>query len=50
LTVAENIGYGLKIRGTGTAERKARVAELVALTGIEGLESARCPNNRSPKL
>jgi putative spermidine/putrescine transport system ATP-binding protein len=41
MTVAENIGYGLKIRGLGAAERKARVAELVALTGIEGLEQRR---------
>jgi putative spermidine/putrescine transport system ATP-binding protein len=41
MNVAENIGYGLKIRGIGTAERKARVAELVALTGIEGLERRR---------
>ncbi len=37
MNVAENIGYGLKIRGIGKAEREARVAELVALTGIEGL-------------
>jgi putative spermidine/putrescine transport system ATP-binding protein len=41
MNVAENIGYGLKIRGVGAAERKARVAELVALTGIEGLEQRR---------
>jgi putative spermidine/putrescine transport system ATP-binding protein len=41
MTVAENIGYGLKIRGLGAAERKARVAELVALTGIGGLEQRR---------
>ena len=41
MTVGENIGYGLKIRGLGAAERKARVAELVALTGIEGLEQRR---------
>lgn len=41
MTVAENIGYGLKIRGVARAERDARVAELVALTGIEGLEHRR---------
>ena len=41
MTVAENIGYGLKIRGVGKSERAARVAELVALTGIEGLEDRR---------
>jgi len=38
MNVAENIGYGLKIRGVGAAERARRVAELVALTRIEGLE------------
>jgi len=41
MNVAENIGYSLKIRGVGKAERAARVAELVALTGIEGLERRR---------
>ena len=41
MTVADNIGYGLKIRGVGAAERKARIAELVALTGIEGLVQRR---------
>ncbi len=41
MNVAENIGYGLKIRGVKDAERKARIAELVALTGIEGLEHRR---------
>ncbi len=41
MTVAENIGYGLKIRGVGKSERAASVAELVALTGIEGLEDRR---------
>ena len=41
MTVAQNIGYGLKIRGVKAAERKRRVAELTALTGIEGLEGRR---------
>jgi putative spermidine/putrescine transport system ATP-binding protein len=41
MNVADNIGYGLKIRGVGAAERKGRIAELVALTGIEGLEQRR---------
>jgi len=41
MNVADNIGYSLKIRGVSTAERKARIAELVALTGIEGLENRR---------
>jgi len=41
MTVADNIGYGLKIRGVGKQERAARVAELVALTNIAGLENRR---------
>jgi putative spermidine/putrescine transport system ATP-binding protein len=41
MNVAENIGYSLKIRGIAADERKARVAELVALTGIGGLEQRR---------
>jgi putative spermidine/putrescine transport system ATP-binding protein len=41
MTVAENIGYGLKIRGVGKERRAARVAELVALTNIAGLENRR---------
>jgi putative spermidine/putrescine transport system ATP-binding protein len=41
MSVAENIGYGLKIRGVSKKERVARVAELVALTNITGLENRR---------
>ncbi|SDR79426.1 ABC transporter ATP-binding protein [Bradyrhizobium canariense] len=41
MSVADNIGYGLKIRGVGKKERSARVAELVALTNITGLENRR---------
>jgi putative spermidine/putrescine transport system ATP-binding protein len=41
MTVADNIGYGLKIRGVGRGERVARIAELVALTNITGLENRR---------
>jgi putative spermidine/putrescine transport system ATP-binding protein len=41
MSVAENIGYGLKIRGVVKEERDVRVAELVALTNITGLESRR---------
>ncbi len=38
MNVADNIAYSLKIRGVGKTERRARIAELVALTGIDGLE------------
>ena len=41
MSVADNIGYGLKIRGMPAHERAARVAELVALTNITGLENRR---------
>jgi putative spermidine/putrescine transport system ATP-binding protein len=41
MSVADNIGYGLKIRGMGRKHRAARVAELVALTNISGLENRR---------
>jgi putative spermidine/putrescine transport system ATP-binding protein len=41
MSVAENIGYGLKVRGVAAKERAIRVAELTALTGIEGLAHRR---------
>jgi putative spermidine/putrescine transport system ATP-binding protein len=41
MTVAANIGYGLKIRGVAKQERTSRVSELVALTNISGLENRR---------
>jgi putative spermidine/putrescine transport system ATP-binding protein len=41
MSVADNIGYGLKIRSMGREQRAARVAELVALTNISGLENRR---------
>jgi len=41
MTVADNIGYGLKIRGVKKSESATRVAELVELTNIGGLENRR---------
>ena len=41
MSVADNIGYGLKIRGVKKDERVSRVAELVRLTNITGLENRR---------
>jgi putative spermidine/putrescine transport system ATP-binding protein len=41
MSVADNIGYGLKIRGVSRPERATRIAELVALTNIAGLENRR---------
>ncbi|MBV8656843.1 MAG: ABC transporter ATP-binding protein [Burkholderiales bacterium] len=37
MTVAENIGYGLRIRKLPKAEAKARVAEMMAMMRIEAL-------------
>ena len=41
MSVADNIGYGLKIRGMAKQERAVRVVELVKLTNISGLEHRR---------
>jgi putative spermidine/putrescine transport system ATP-binding protein len=41
MSVSDNIGYGLKIRGVPEKERAARIAELVILTNISGLENRR---------
>jgi putative spermidine/putrescine transport system ATP-binding protein len=37
LTVADNIGFGLKIKGMAAAERQARVAEMLRLIGLPDL-------------
>jgi ABC-type Fe3+/spermidine/putrescine transport system ATPase subunit len=37
MTVAQNIGYGLKLRGVSRAEISRRVAELLAMLHLEGL-------------
>ena len=41
MSVAANIGYGLKIRGTPDAERNQRVAGLIDLVRLNGLEHKR---------
>ncbi|MDQ8731420.1 ABC transporter ATP-binding protein [Bradyrhizobium sp. LHD-71] len=38
LDVAENIVFGLKVRGIARAERRRRLDEALAITGLEGLE------------
>jgi ABC-type Fe3+/spermidine/putrescine transport system ATPase subunit len=38
MTVLGNIGYGLKLKGTGRAEIRRRVAEILALLNLSGLE------------
>ncbi len=37
MSVAQNIGYGLKLRRQGRAAIRAKVAELLAMLGLEGL-------------
>jgi sulfate transport system ATP-binding protein len=39
MTVEQNIGYGLKVRGVAKAERRRRVGELTAIMGLHGLEN-----------
>ncbi|MDM0054102.1 ABC transporter ATP-binding protein [Variovorax fucosicus] len=41
MSVAANIGYGLRIRGVAAAEEKRVVGELVDLTRLSGLENKR---------
>ena len=41
MTVAANIGYGLRIRGTPPADYRRRVGELVDLVRLNGLENKR---------
>ena len=38
LTVAENIVFGLKVRGVSRRDRETQLAEALRLTGLEGLE------------
>jgi putative spermidine/putrescine transport system ATP-binding protein len=37
MTVAQNIGYGLRVRGVGRSEIARRIAELLAMLRLEGL-------------
>jgi putative spermidine/putrescine transport system ATP-binding protein len=41
LTVEGNVAYGLKVRGVPTAERDARVREMLAMTRLEPLAARR---------
>lgn len=38
MTVAQNIGFGLAVQKVGKAERQSRVAELINLVGLRGME------------
>ena len=37
MSVAQNVAYGLRLRGVARAERARRVAEVLALLGLDGL-------------
>ncbi len=41
MTVAENLGFGLRVRGAGTAATEARVSEVAGVLGLRGLLSRR---------
>ena len=41
MTVAENLGFGLRVRGAGTAEIEGRVSEVADVLGLRGLLSRR---------
>ena len=41
MNVAENVAYGLRRRGLGKPESRARVEELLALVGLSGFEERR---------
>jgi ABC-type Fe3+/spermidine/putrescine transport system ATPase subunit len=41
MNVAQNVAYGLRRRGLGREEVRARVAELLALVGLRGFEERR---------
>ena len=46
LTVFENVAYGLRVRGLRDAELRARVGQVLELSGLPGYE-ARYPNQLS---
>ncbi len=46
MNVADNVGYGLKVEGIAASERRARVADALALVQLGGLE-ARMPDQLS---
>lgn len=46
MTLAENVGFGLRMRGVGKAERSARAEEMLALVGLQG-RGARRPHELS---
>ncbi|MDE2661133.1 MAG: ABC transporter ATP-binding protein, partial [Acidobacteriota bacterium] len=41
MTVAENLGFGLRVRGAGPAATEARVSEVAGVLGLRGLLSRR---------
>jgi spermidine/putrescine transport system ATP-binding protein len=42
MSVAENIGYGLRVRGVGGRERRAKAEELLKLVALPGIGDKKC--------
>lgn len=47
MNVAENIGYGLKLRKVPRGEIKKKVAQMLELVQLEGYEKESLPNSRA---
>jgi ABC-type Fe3+/spermidine/putrescine transport system ATPase subunit len=43
MTVAENIAYGLKVRGVDAPTRRKRISDMLGIVALEGLERRRFP-------
>lgn len=41
MTLAENVGFGLRMRGVGKAARRAKASEMLTLVGLEGRDDRR---------
>jgi len=41
MTVAQNVGYALEVRGVSLKERRAKAGEVLAMVGLAGLEERR---------
>ncbi len=44
MTVRQNVGYGLKLRGVGKGQIKAKVDEMLALLGLSDFAERKVPN------
>src|ERR1044072_9698557 len=50
MTVAENVGYGLRVRGVGRRDRRLRVDEILNVVQLPGLgDREAVPPSRGPR-